>query len=82
MIFSEITEYCQEKPNGTYDLIPYVDVGARTVVFEWGNSLRISALFDKETAALQSVVGKVFKDVHPERIRELLMLPNVRVRGR
>lgn len=81
MTFDECIEHCKEKPNGTYDLVPFVDAHFRIVEFRWGNSLRLSPLIDKETKRLQDIVGKEFTDVHPNRIRELMLLPTVVVKG-
>lgn len=76
MKFEELLKHCDEHPNGTYDLVPYVDAHKREVRFEWGNSLRLA--MDPETKALALIVGRVFTDVHPTRIQELLLHPRVR----
>lgn len=77
MTFDEAYKHCIPHPNGTYDLIPFVNAEKREVVFKWGNSLLLA--FDQESHDMAKIVDKTFENVHPERIRDLLLLDTVRL---
>lgn len=78
MTFDQILLHCHKHPNGTYDLVPLVDLEKREVQFAWGNSLRLR--MDPQTQSLAKIVGRVFTEVHPNRLDELLLLPTVHVK--
>jgi hypothetical protein len=72
MTFDEVLMACRPHPNGTYDLQPVVYASQGKVEFRWGNSLLPT--LGTHTIRLMAVVNKVFENVHPNRIQDLMRL--------